>query len=137
MSALVETLYPPPDVRRSPLSLLRWWESRRPRYNFVVGSAGLVTLSVVSAFSLVIPGPGPSPADLLAGTLAYALLANVCYTLGWVLEMLARLVWGSRAPLMGPLLFREGLIFSVGLTLLPIVLVVLTTIARVVGLLVT
>mgnify|MGYP006185653499 CR=1 FL=1 len=48
MSSLVETLYPLPDLRRTPLSMLRWWESRRLRYNLLVGSAGLVTLSVFS-----------------------------------------------------------------------------------------
>lgn len=136
MSALVETLYPAPDIRRTPLSLLRWWEARRVRYNLVVGSAGLVTLSVVSAFSLVLPNMGPPSGELLVAILGYAFLANVCYSLGWVLEMLARLIWGPRAPLMGPLLFREGLIFSVGLTLLPILVLVLITTARVLGLLV-
>jgi hypothetical protein len=32
-----------------------------------------------------------------------------------------RLVWKERAPLAGPLLFRQGVIFSVGVTLLPLV----------------
>ena len=120
MSALVEILYPTPLVRRSPLSLLRWWESRRLLYNKIVGGAGLVTLSVGVAIASLPGGGGlPNPMDGLAMVAIYGIFANGCYTLGWMLEMVARYVWGDRAPYMGPLLFREGLIFSVGLTLLP------------------
>jgi len=134
MSSLVETLYPLPDIRRTPLSLLRWWESRRVKYNLVVGSAGLVTLATMTLAALVLPsGQLPPLRGLAAVVLIYALLANACYSLGWVTEMVARLVWGNRAPFMGPLLFREGLIFSVGLTLLPILMVGLTLVLRVVG----
>ena len=134
MSSLVETLYPLPDIRRTPLSLLRWWESRRVKYNLVVGSAGLVTLATMTLAALVLPsGQLPPLRGLAAVVLIYALLANACYSLGWVTEVVARLVWGNRAPFMGPLLFREGLIFSVGLTLLPILMVGLTLVLRVVG----
>jgi hypothetical protein len=134
MSSLVETLYPLPDLRRTPLSMLRWWESRRLQYNLVVGSAGLLTLSAFTLASIVLPWVnfGP-PEGLLVGAGIYAVLANGCYTLGWLIEMAARAVWGPRAPRMGPLLYREGLIFSVGLTLLPILVLTLTTVMRVVG----
>ena len=56
MSSLVETLYPLPELRRTPLTLLRWWESRRLTFNLAVGSAGLVTLTGLSLSSLVLPG---------------------------------------------------------------------------------
>lgn len=135
MSSLVETLYPLPDLRRTPWSLLRWWESRRLKFNLIVGSAGLVTLSAFGLASLVLPWVSlpPSPAPLLAVISLYGLLANGCYTLGWLTELAARAVWGGRAPHMGPLLFREGLIFSVGLTLLPVLLLGVTSVLRIVG----
>lgn len=138
MSSLVETLYPLPDLRRTPLSMLRWWESRRLRYNLLVGSAGLVTLSVFSVASLVLPwvDMGP-PGNVLTVVGVYALLANGCYTLGWSIEVVARLVWGPQAPRMGPLLYREGLIFSVGVTLLPILVLTLATLLRIVGVIVS
>jgi hypothetical protein len=134
MSSLVETLYPLPDLRRTPLSTLRWWESRRLQYNLIVGSAGLLTLSAFTLASIVLPWVnfGP-PGGLLVGAAIYAVLANGCYTLGWLIEMAARAVWGPQAPRMGPLLYREGLIFSVGLTLLPILVLTLTTLMRIVG----
>src|SRR5215211_5357266 len=122
MSQLVEVLYPVPDVRRTPLSSLRWWESRRLLFNKVVGATGLVTLASVS--TLFILGPGTlgefSLLPLLAGAVVYGIAANLCYTLGWFLGLAARVAWGRRAPDLGPLLFRQGLIFSVGLTLLPV-----------------
>ncbi|MFL5382486.1 MAG: hypothetical protein ACJ8GN_08260 [Longimicrobiaceae bacterium] len=134
MSELVERLYPLPDIRRTPLSSLRWWESRRLFYNKVVGTAGVVTLTGFSLFALLPPDPIPVSglAGLLVGAAVYGVLANGCYSLGWLAEMAARALWGRRAPDLGPLLFRQGLIFSVGLTLLPILLAVLIWVARVV-----
>jgi hypothetical protein len=118
MSALVEVLYPMPDTRRTAPSIVHWWESRRLLYNGVVGTTGLFTLAAV--LLLVPPGSGMEPQGLVLFTLAYGVMANVCYSAGWVLELLARWAWGSGAPRVGPFLFREGLIFSVGLTLLPV-----------------
>jgi hypothetical protein len=125
MSKLVDVLYPVPDLRRTPLSSLRWWESRRLFYNQVVGASGLVTLGAVSVFFALPPHTlGPlSPLAILAGAVAYGIAANACYSLGWLADLAARMVWGRRAPNLGPLLFRQGLIFSVGLTLLPILLI--------------
>ena len=119
MSALVEVLYPLPDLRRTPLSLLGWWESRRLLYNQVLGATGLFTLAVGFAI-----GPWENPMDLLVGAGSYAVMANVCYSMGWAMEVVATALWGRQAPRLGPLLFRQGLIFSVGLTLLPVFLMV-------------
>ncbi|HEU4557591.1 MAG TPA: hypothetical protein VFS20_07065 [Longimicrobium sp.] len=125
MSQLVEVLYPVPDLRRTALSSLRWWESRRLVYNKVVGATGLVTLAWVSILSILGPATlgGFNPLPLLAGAVVYGIAANVCYSLGWMVELAARALWGRQAPNLGPLLFRQGLIFSVGLTLLPVLLV--------------
>ncbi|MBV9108808.1 MAG: hypothetical protein JO306_05350 [Gemmatimonadetes bacterium] len=132
MSNLVEYLYPLPDFRRTPLSALRWWESRRLVFNAAVGAAGLVTASVVTLFALLPPHPATlSFTGLAAMTLAYAIAANVCYTLGWPLELLVRRVLGRKEPELGPLLFRQGVFFAVGLTLLPTLLAVGSWIVRI------
>lgn len=139
MSQLVEVLYPVPDLRRTPLSSLRWWESRRLLFNQVVGATGLVTLASISALFLL--GPGTlgefSLLPLLVGAAVYGIAANVCYTLGWFIELAARAVWGRRAPDLGPLLFRQGLIFSVGLTLLPVLVMAFIWVIHVVLAIVT
>jgi hypothetical protein len=134
VSQLVEVLYPLPDIRRTPLSLLRWWESRRLVYNKAVGAAGLVTLTGFSIMALLPPNPMPvsSLPALLVGAAVYGILANGCYSLGWLAQLAAQRVWGKRAPDIGPLLFRQGLIFSVGLTLLPLLLSGIIWVARVV-----
>lgn len=129
-TSLIDRIYPPPDYRRTPLSLLRWWESRRIFYNRCVGAAGLVTLSgvfILLPIRGVLMGPG-----LLMAVGAYAALANLCYTFGWCAEVAARAAWGREAPDMGPFLFRQGLFFSVALTLLPLFITVLVTVLRII-----
>jgi hypothetical protein len=117
---LVEILYPLPDRRRTVLSNLVWWESKRLTYNKAVGGAGLVTLATVTFFFSLPPFPEPPPLGFLViGAAVYGIAANLCYSLGWIVEQGARKLWGRQTPDVGPLLFREGLIFSVGLTLLP------------------
>jgi hypothetical protein len=56
----------------------------------------------------------------------YALAANLCYTLGWITELLWS--WGDTAQTEKTRLkvFRLGLIFSMGLTLLPAIILSLT-----------
>lgn len=120
MGQLVDVLYPLPDRRGTALSNLAWWESKRLTYNKAVGGAGLITLATVTFFFSLPPFPEPPPLSFLAvGTAVYGIAANLCYSLGWVVERAARRLWGRETPDLGPLLFREGMIFSVGLTLLP------------------
>jgi hypothetical protein len=134
MSSLANVLYPLPDYRRTPLSTVRWWESRRLAFNKAVGAAGLVTLAGVSFFFALPPYSSPMPfPEVLLPAAAYAFMANVCYTFGWQFELLARRLWGRNAPDLGPILFRQGLIFSVGLTLLPLLLAGLIWVARTVA----
>jgi hypothetical protein len=110
-----------PTLMRSPLRVVHWWESRRPAYNLAVGATGVGTLVYANALSLLARG------DWLGvpwqPIVAYAVAANVFYTLGWVVEngverWLNRPVYG-----LGPALFRHGLVFSVGLTIFPAALV--------------
>lgn len=133
-TSLVEALYPLPDIRRTPLSTVRWWESRRLTFNKAVGAAGLVTLAGVSIlFALPPYAEVLMLPEMLMAAAVYAVVANGCYTLGWMTELLARRVWGRSAPDLGPLLFRQGVIFSVGLTLLPLLVSVFIWIARIVA----
>ena len=134
MSSLVEVLYPVPDLRRTPLSTVRWWESRRLVFNKAVGAAGLVTLAGASLISALPPHTmGLELPGMLFGAAIYAVLANGCYSLGWLAELAAQRLWGRRTPDVGPLLFRQGLIFSVGLTLLPLVAISVFSVLRVVA----
>ncbi len=118
MTALARLLFPVPALRRSPEMLLAWWESRRPMYNVVVGTTGLITLGTVTLISWL-----PPHVDLhvpIQVVLVYGLCANLCYSLGFMLEALFERLWGGEVAPVGPTLFRHGLVFSVGLTLFPI-----------------
>ena len=68
------------------------------------------------------PGGGPPAGFLVGGAIVYGILANLCYFLGPSVEMFLYRLWGDDAPRAGPALYRQGLSFSIGLTLLPILL---------------
>jgi hypothetical protein len=129
---LGDVLVPPADYRRTTISLLTWWESRRLTFNVAVGSAGLITLLAIRIISHVPPGL-QMPLDWRP-VVAYGVLANICYTSGWALEAMAQRIWGNKCPPFGPALFRQGLAFSVGLTLLPIVVASIGWLAKVAAL---
>src|ERR1051325_4572053 len=118
MAMLGEVLFPAADQRRTTLSTIAWWESRRGTFNLIVGGAGVLTLAVTGLIALVPPGV-PMAFDWRP-VMAYGLLANVCYSAGWVIELVMLRLVGKRAPAIGPALFRQGLAFSLGLTFLPI-----------------
>lgn len=121
MSAIERILYPAPSVIRTPLQMLRWWESRRITFNVVVGTAGIFSTGVVGLLTHL-PGPLHGLPIPWPGMLAYAVMANICYSAGWVLECLQRWRLGREADDLGPVLFRRGLVFSVLLSLTPGVL---------------
>jgi hypothetical protein len=105
--------------------VVAWWEARRASYNLAVGGAGLVTLGVVGVIGMLPPWPA-----LPIVVALYALLANLCYTAGPLFDLLARRVGGPDWAPVGPTLFRYGFVFSIGLTLLPIPMAVLGTVAQ-------
>jgi hypothetical protein len=117
---LVDFLYPAPAPRTG-LGIVKWWESRRLKYNAIVGGAGLVSLG---AFHLLMSLP-PDPFHLAftpLPILMFGLLANVCYLLGPSVELAIEKLGRGKILPTGPALFRMGLTFSVGLTLLPTLL---------------
>jgi hypothetical protein len=122
-SIVSEVLFPLPAIRRTPIGILMWWESRRLIYNVIVGATGLISLGVIGAISMIPPGLGPKPLPPLIAILAYGALANICYTAGPTVEIALQSLWKDKVLPVGPALFRQGIAFSVGLTLLPIVVV--------------
>jgi hypothetical protein len=134
MKAVDKFFFTPLYFPRTVWSVLRWWEARRPLFNVAVGTAGLFTLGVVGALSRLPPRPGGTVdlAGLAGGILIYGVLANLCYSLGAPADLLLRRLLGERAAAAGPVLFRYGFVFSVGLTLLPIPLAVVGWVFRLV-----
>jgi hypothetical protein len=135
MSRLVSVLFPEPALYRSPLKLWKWWETRRLTYNLVVGAAGLVTIGVVQ-LALILPGHIGPPVFPWPVVVAYGIAANVCYSFGWLAESVLQRWLARETYGLGPALYRHGLVFSVGLTLFPAVLISIGSIARIISLLV-
>ena len=118
--ALVDFLYPAPAPRTG-LGIVKWWESRRLAYNAIVGGSGLVSLGAFHLLMSLPPGPfhlAFTPLPILV----FGLLANACYLLGPTVELAIEKLSGGKILPTGPALFRMGLTFSVGLTLLPTLL---------------
>lgn len=100
-----------PSSDHSIVPIVGWWESRRLLYNALVGGAGVPAV-IILMFCHV-----HFTQILVFGILPYAFAANVCYTLGFGAELIARHLWKEKATHVGPMLFTLGTIFSVVITL--------------------
>jgi hypothetical protein len=110
------TLFHVQDGERDWKSIIRWWEVRRFSYNFCVGLAGLASLAMILAVQKV---TGLILLSAVFGVFCFGFAANLCYTFGWTGELVAQRIWGRKAQYFGPLAFSLGMIFSLGLTLVP------------------
>ena len=93
-----------------------WWEARRITYNFWLFIVGVATwFSVLIAGGLAVkPGVDfEEPFAMFLGPPIYALFANLCYTLGPIINRLV----SKKKPLPGLLAF--GFLFSILLTAAP------------------
>jgi hypothetical protein len=96
--------------------MIAWWETRRLQYNVYVGAVGIVTwlLVMVAGSAAVKPGVDfEEPLAMLFGPIVYAVLANICYTFGWVVDVV---FYRGKARTW---LYKSGVVFSVVLTALP------------------
>lgn len=129
-NSLAEFLFAAPATRSTP-AIVTWWERRRLAYNASVGAAGLVSLGTVGAANALMGGDAMFPQALVLAAV-FGTMANLCYCLGPAAEILFEKLWGRRVLPTGPMLYRMGLTFSVGLALFPTLLTVMLMTARVV-----
>jgi hypothetical protein len=90
------------------LSAFGWWEKRRWIYNIVVGFTGaffMFLLPMVTSFDII-------------GIVIYGLLANLCYSLGFLIEVVARYYFKNETDFTDrrKLMFGAGLVISVLVT---------------------
>ena len=126
MTALTELFFDTVYFPRNGWTVVRWWEARRPVYNAAVGGTGLFTLAM-----LALAGALPPLVVTAQIVLVYAIAANVCYSLGPLLDLLARRFGGSDFAPVGPTLFRYGFVFAIGLTLFPVGIAALFWVVRI------
>jgi len=112
--------------------VVAWWEVRRLPYNLIVGTAGVISSVAILATAYVtekfvgetIGLPDP-PMFAVAAAIFYGLMANICFTGGWILELVSRRIWGLRSAAFGEIAFVWGTLGSVLLTLTPAAIIVL------------
>jgi len=132
VNAIDRYFFSPLYVPRSAWNVIEWWESRRALYNVCVGAAGLLTLTTAS-LTMHLPPAVPHAGVPWPAVGVYALLANVCYSFGAPIDLFLRRFIGPHAAVSGPVLFRYGFVFSLGLTLLPIPLFMAGWVIRLFG----
>jgi hypothetical protein len=102
--------------------VIRWWELRRLLYNailLVVGVSAIMGMEWLMTKVIPLGDDAVEPMFLVLGVVVYGILANLCYTLGWMFEL-----WGRRsnpvsARQRGKWTFWAGMLFSCALTSLP------------------
>lgn len=120
--------------REAPLgsmwAVIGWWEARRVPFNLIVGATGVVTSSLMLLIAwagerwLGIPIGLPDPPFLaVLGAIAFAVLANVCYAGGWIVELIVRKTWPADSERVGTISFSLGIVFAIVVTLIPVVIV--------------
>ncbi|HEX4002383.1 MAG TPA: hypothetical protein VHX36_07015 [Candidatus Acidoferrales bacterium] len=101
---------------RTRREIIAWWEARRFRFNLYVGIIGIVTwfLVLIAGSAAVKPGVDfEEPIAMIIGPFVYGVLANACYTFGWIVDIV------SYHGMPRIRLFKVGIIFSAILTALP------------------
>jgi hypothetical protein len=122
-----------------PGQIIWWWEKRRFWFNMVIGLIGLVNCLLMVGIALYadfefgrpMEIPDPTGSDVLI-VLVYGIMANICYTGGWVAELTARNIWRERARYFGQMTFALGIVFSATLTLVPAAICLLAVILKVI-----
>lgn len=123
--SLADFLFPAPAAR-NPRAILLWWERRRLAYNLIVGGVGAVAATYLGVASFLLPG-GPEVIPIRA-FLAVGLAANLCYSFGAVVEIAVLKIFGRGVLPVGPALYRAGLTFSLGLPMIPVVVVTIAVV---------
>lgn len=103
--------------------MILWWELRRLPYNVAVGITGLLSLVLMELIGSSIIQPGEDyvePLAVIFGILLFGTLANVGYTLGWIVER--KIIRGSieKHRAFRKTYFRRGILLSCALATLPI-----------------
>ena len=113
--------------------IILWWEKRRVLYNILVGAVGLVSVTVLLTVGRRVIGeqePLFSPFLLFLGILIYGVGANICYTAGWIVELLISRRGSRNTDKFANGAFKAGLWFSCAITSLPFWFVLVLWISR-------
>ena len=103
--------------------VILWWELRRILYNavlLVIGVSSIAAMEIIMNDFLPKGEDAVEPLALVFGVVVYGFMANVCYTIGWITELLLRRGDPERARQTGTLFFKLGFVASCVLTTFPL-----------------
>ena len=104
------------------IETIAWWELRRIPYNLIVGALGLICLFVyyaaIEGSGHLQPGEDAVEPIMLIVT---PVLVNVCYTGGWIVEVIGRLSGTIDSVHFSPRLLKLGIGISFIIVSLPAV----------------
>jgi len=104
--------------------MIAWWEKRRSWHNLTIISIGFASLIAFYIFIYHTDElkPGEDAVEPLVLIIA-PFVINICYTFGWIIEgflaFILRPFLGEKVRLLGPLLLKIGVIFSLLVVLFP------------------
>ena len=113
---------PSTTKRVSTWDIIIWWELRRIPYNLAVGATGFGSVLIMELIASTLIPPGDDavePMLLMLGIVLFGIMANVCYTLGSIVEWLWVKGSPARHDAFRSRYFRLGLSFSCLLASLP------------------
>ena len=112
--------------------IVAWWEVRRIPYNLFVGAVGLISGVIILVTAIITERYLGEPVGLLdppifivLSVIVYGVLANICFTGGWLVEFIVKNVWPDEGKGFGVISFTLGFLFSIFLTLLPGIIIAL------------
>jgi hypothetical protein len=120
---VVNWLFDSRQATTKPMDAIRWWELRRVPYNLIVGAVGIASIVVMEFLGNVFLPPGEDfvePLGLILGILVFGLLANLAYTLAWVVELRVSNADPGKHRVFRTQNFRKGLAWSCALASAPI-----------------
>lgn len=125
-----------PKGERSFREIILWWEIRRIPYNIIIGSIGFISFLILYFFMRTAPMSSRELVgerfELTIFTLIGLPVAlNLCYTLGWVVEVTLGKVWADDRFSLASRMMRFGLGISLFIVLFPSVVWGLTFLSKV------
>ena len=117
---IIGRLFKPVEEPKTVWAVLCWWELRRIPYNVLLVCVGLpcylLLLLIAGAPGLIEPGEDIVEPMII---IVAPVLFNIAYTFGWLAEIFLVLAWRDRSVLVGPILFKLGVSFTVICIALP------------------
>jgi hypothetical protein len=105
------------------LGHIKWWELRRIPYTIAVASVGFASFFVSNSIIELYAKTADeflNPASVLIGVPLAVVVANICYTFGWIVEITRKKIIEKESRRFRTIAFYSGPAFSVLLMSAPV-----------------